>query len=90
MLYAESRTRGLTQVTSSIEQNVGNFGVYWSSCWTNSFRQIAALKRDKEYQQYIKSLQNASYFGSEIEGSSRWNTLETRAATMWLDMRPKT
>jgi len=94
MLYAESKTRSLAKDAAGTEQNVGRLGGYRRLCATDSFYQMAAikdaLKRDKEYQQYIRSLQSASYFGGEVEGSSEWNTLETRAATMWLDMRRKT
>lgn len=93
MLYAESKTRGLTQDAAWSGQNVSSFSVHGSPCETNSFEQIAAtkgaLKRDKEYRQYLESLQKVSYFGDEIEGSSRWDTMETRAAMMWLDMHQK-
>lgn len=46
-----------------------------------------ALRRNPEYTKYIKNLVSAGYFGSEVEGSEKWNFLETKAVTTFIEVR---
>ncbi|PBL00901.1 SGT1-domain-containing protein [Armillaria gallica] len=46
-----------------------------------------ALRRDPEYVKYIQNLVSAGYFRSELEGSQLWNSLEDKAAEIFVDVR---
>ncbi|KAK0208455.1 SGT1 protein-domain-containing protein [Desarmillaria ectypa] len=46
-----------------------------------------ALRRDPDYVKYIQNLMSAGYFRGELEGSQLWNSLEDRAAEIFVDVR---
>ncbi|KAK0465270.1 SGT1 protein-domain-containing protein [Desarmillaria tabescens] len=46
-----------------------------------------ALRRDPEYVKYIQNLVSAGYFRGEPEGSQLWNSLEDKAAEIFVDVR---
>ncbi|KAK0198551.1 SGT1 protein-domain-containing protein [Armillaria mellea] len=46
-----------------------------------------ALRRDPEYVKYIQNLVSAGYFRSELDGSKLWNSLEDKAAEIFVDVR---
>ncbi|KAK0473266.1 SGT1 protein-domain-containing protein [Armillaria novae-zelandiae] len=46
-----------------------------------------ALRRDPEYVKYVQNLVSAGYFRSELEGSQLWNSLEDKAAEIFVDVR---
>ncbi|KAF9519811.1 hypothetical protein BS47DRAFT_997720 [Hydnum rufescens UP504] len=73
MLFAETKSKSTITTAGSAAQN------------GEALKD--ALRRDTEYQKYIKSLSKVGYFEGELEGSQRWRSLETRAAQAWVDMR---
>ncbi|KAF8807259.1 SGT1-domain-containing protein [Phlegmacium glaucopus] len=75
MLYQESKGR-----LSS--QNVSAEGIK-SSAEANK----EALRRNAEYQKYIKNLASVGYFKGELEGSELWNEYENKAAITFLEVR---
>lgn len=46
-----------------------------------------ALRRNPEYKKYIQNLVSSGYFKGEIEGSQLWNSLEDKAAEVFVEAR---
>lgn len=44
-----------------------------------------ALRRDAEYQKYVRSLVSVGYFQGQVEGSQLWSQLEDRAAQVFVE-----
>jgi hypothetical protein len=45
------------------------------------------LRRNSEYQKYIKTLMSVGYFKNELEGSKLWNEFENKAAATFAEVR---
>ncbi|KAG5654046.1 hypothetical protein H0H81_008062 [Sphagnurus paluster] len=75
MLYHESKSR------SEFSSTTG--GAMKSS----SQAKRDALRRNPDYPKYIQNLVSADYFRGEIEGSERWNFLESKAADIFVEVR---
>ncbi|KAG8900124.1 hypothetical protein FRB99_006220 [Tulasnella sp. 403] len=74
MLYAENRSKPLANQGGSES--------------TEALKD--ALRRDPAYKSYLDSLKRAEYFPStEVEGSAKWNDLESKAAKKWVEVRKK-
>ena len=93
MLYQEGGARRDKSDTSLTDLNatVSARSVRISRKFRKIYQQIQvrkeALQRDQEYIKYIESIRGAGYFRGEIEGSQRWNELETKALEMFLQSR---
>lgn len=45
------------------------------------------LASDPEYKRYLSDLQRAGFFGTELQGSARWQEREKQAAKGWVEAR---
>lgn len=73
MLYQESKGRG-EFAANGIDTSISARAA-----------QIDALRRDTEYQEYVRKLVNLGYFQGQIEGSQLWQKLEARASHVFLE-----
>lgn len=46
-----------------------------------------SLQRDAEFQEYMKTIRQTTYFKGEVEGSQQWNALEEKAIRAYAQVR---
>lgn len=94
MLYQESK--GRTDKSSSTASAVKSSVCYLADPSAVVFADASPhqddarkdiLRRNPEYIKYIQGLVPAGYFQGEVEGSELWNTLESKAATLFVEVR---